>query len=164
MVKRLLLVPVAVLGLLFLAGCANDNAGNSSGDTPPPPPKNDIQLIPGQTGDIQFSYFIMEFQPVVAGDTVIAKYPFKNVSERSVTIDNVAKSCYCLSVDYPKKVNPGQIGEITVKFATEGQAKEVPTTHEKMFPVFINGEQLPLETLRLTGRVMPAPTTPVPAP
>lgn len=149
--------PLFVLLLLVLTGCNSESNGTETEN--PAPAANEIDLIPGQTGDLHFSYFIMEFQPVTAGEKVVAKYPFKNVSDRTVTIDNVAKSCYCLSVEYPKKVQPGQVDAITVTFDTKDQAKEVPATHEKMFPVFINGEQLPLETLRLTGRVLPNPNS-----
>ena len=116
-----------------------------------------LKVVPGQTGALHFAHMQMEFKDVVDGETVTAIFPFKNASNQMATIDNVQKSCYCLSVDWPKgQLVPGEEGEITVTFLTEGQAASgVPATHEKMFPVFVNGDQYPMETLRLRGRVLP---------
>lgn len=152
---RALTIPFCLILLFFLSACDSKGGEGGGGQTNQTP---DIELMPGQTGDIQFSHIRMEFSPVTAGDTVIASYPFKNTSQRTVTIDNVITSCHCLTAKWPtQKLVPGEIGEITVYFATEGQAREVPTTHEKMFPVQINGQMEPIETLRLVGQVLPKP-------
>lgn len=150
------ILPVCLFVLVFFAACESGGggeAGDGGGENGGAP---DIELMPGQTGPIQFSHIRMEFSPVPAGDTVVASYPFKNTSERTVTIDNVITSCYCLTTEFPKhKLIPGEIGEIKVYFATKDQASEVPTTHEKMFPVQIDGQLEPIETLRLMGQVLP---------
>ncbi len=118
--------------------------------------KAKIDLIPGQSGDLHFSHLEMDFADVVAGDTVYAVYPFQNMSNHSVKIDEVKVSCYCLFAEYPThNLAPGEVGEIKITFRTEGQARSVPATHEKMFPVLINGDLRPMETLKLRGKVLP---------
>lgn len=156
---RLYTAPLFLFVLLLLSGCESGSSGGSGengGGGEAGGDQQDIVLMPGQSGPIEFSHIRMEFNPVTAGDTVIASYPFKNTSQRTVTIDNVITSCHCLTAEFPKqKLIPGEIGEIKVYFATEGQAREVPTTHEKMFPVQVDGQLEPLETLRLVGQVLP---------
>ena len=158
---RTYILPICMFAMLLFSACESGGGESGGGGDANGGGEPDIVLMPGQTGDIQFSHLRMEFSPVTAGDTVIATYPFKNTSQRTVTIDNVITSCHCLTSEFPKhKLIPGEIGEIKVYFATEGQAKEVPTTHEKMFPVQIDGQLEPIETLRLVGKVLPKPAEP----
>ena len=152
----------AICSLFFLVftGCDDSSSTNGGGGTTVNngKPEAKISLIPGQSGDLHFSHLEMGFADVTAGDTVFASYPFQNMSNHSVKIDEVKLSCYCLSAEWPKhNLAPGEVGEIKVTFATEGQARDVPATHEKMFPVLINGEMMPMETLKLRGRVLPKP-------
>ncbi len=153
----------AFCSLVMFAFTACDNSSSTGGEgggtvVDDGMPKAKIALIPGQTGDLHFSHLDMAFADVVAGDTVYAVYPFQNMSNHSVKIDEVKVSCYCLSAEYPThNLAPGEVGEIKVMFRTEGQARAVPATHEKMFPVLINGDMMPMETLKLHGRVLPDP-------
>ena len=153
----------AICSLLMLAFTACDNSSSTGGEgggtvVDDGKPKAKIALIPGQDTDLQFSHIDMQFTDVVAGDTVYAIYPFQNMSNHTVKIDEVKVSCYCLSAEYPTgNIAPGEVGEIKVEFRTAGQARDVPATHEKMFPVLINGDMMPMETLKLRGKVLPNP-------
>lgn len=152
----------AICSMIMLAFASCDNSSSESGQTGTAVddgmPKAKIALIPGQSSDLQFSHIDMQFADVVAGDSVKAVYPFQNMSNHSVKIDEVKVSCYCLSAEYPThNLAPGEVGEIKVTFRTKGQARAVPATHEKMFPILINGDMMPMETLKLRGRVMPNP-------
>lgn len=143
---------------MTLMGC--EESGASGGGTPANngKPVAKIPLIAGQSTDLHFSHFDMGFPDVVAGDSVHAVYPFQNMSDHTVKIDEVKLSCYCLHAQFPKgNLAPGEVGEIKISFATAGQARDVPATHEKMFPVLINGEMMPMTTLKLHGKVLPAP-------
>ena len=157
--KIIRLFAICSLVLFGMTACGDD--ASSSGGTATVnngKPEAKIPLMAGQTTDLQFSHIFMQFADVVAGDTVYVVYPFQNMSTHTVKIDEVKLSCYCLSAEYPKhNLAPGEVGEIKVSFATAGQARDVPATHEKMFPVLINGEMMPMETLRLQGKVLPNP-------
>lgn len=144
---------------LALMGCEESASSGTGGTTTNNgKPVAKIDLIPGQDTDLHFSHFDMAFNDVVAGDTIFAVYPFQNMSDHTVKIDEVKLSCYCLNAEYPKgNLAPGAVGEIKVSFATAGQARDVPATHEKMFPVLVNGEIMPMATLKLHGKVLPAP-------
>lgn len=141
--KTLKLLPLILL--MFAVGLVSCT---ESGKTLENKPK-DIELIPGQGTDIQFSHLVMEFKPVISGDTVKAVYPFKNTSKVSQVIQQVVVSCPCMHTDYPKgNIQPGQIGEITVKFATAGQSGR----HEKIIAVVLEGNQEPI-SLHLNGQI-----------
>lgn len=151
------LLGIICLGLTsFFFSCEPSEGGGEGGGAKPTPTDQFVPLA-GQTGDIQFAYFDMEFGPVIDGDTVRAVYPFKNTSQKTVSIERVAVSCPCISAEYPtKNLAPGEVSDIRITFHTEGQAKTVRSTHEKLFPVFLKGEQFPLEeSLKLHGVVMP---------
>lgn len=158
----LLLICLALSVGFFACESGNGSGSGGSGSpSTPPTPTDQFVPAPGQTGVIQFSHFEMQFGPVTAGEKVTAVYPFINASQQTVTIEKVGLSCHCLSAEFPtERMVPGEVGEIRVTFDTEGQAKEVQATHEKLFPVFIKGEQLPIETLKLRGVVQPAPPKP----
>ncbi|MEM0997416.1 MAG: DUF1573 domain-containing protein [Bacteroidota bacterium] len=122
-----------------------------SNPTPPPPqpqPKGFVP-VPGQSTAIHFAHFAATFGPVPSGDTVVAVYPFKNMSERTVRIAQAATSCECLATEYPEgNIQPGQEGEVRASFYTDGQWG----THEKIIAVQLEGETDAI-TLRLNGRV-----------
>ena len=153
-VKNLSLVLILMaIGLLSCTDGGKTTKGNTGNNSP-----KDIELIPGQGTDIQFSHLVMEFKPVVSGDTVKAVYPFKNTSNSSQVIQQVLVSCPCMLTDFPKgNIQPGQIGEITVRFATAGQSGR----HEKIIAVVLEGNQEPI-SLRLNGQINADPNAPAP--
>ena len=103
----------------------------------------------GQGTALQFSHMAMNFGPVNAGEVVNASYPFKNYSDGTVRISQIAVSCQCITTEYPQgNIQPGQVDEIKVRFDTKGMFG----THEKMFAVVIEGSQDPI-ALRLNGKI-----------
>jgi outer membrane biosynthesis protein TonB len=146
-----------LLALLLLGACTE------STKTPPgtPAPGNgaatsqaasgDLQVIPGQSTDLHFAHFEMNFKPVTSGDTVKAIYPFKNASDHTVRISQAAVSCNCMQPSYPQgNIQPGQVGEVKVNFVTEGQKGR----HEKIISIILEGNPEPI-TLRLNGEILP---------
>lgn len=153
---RTTLLSSLFLGLLLVLGC------QESTKTPPgtPPAGNgasngttsgDLQVIPGQSTDLHFAHFEMNFKPVTSGDTVKAIYPFKNASDHTVRISQAAVSCACMQPSYPQgNIQPGQVGEVKVNFVTEGQKGR----HEKIISIVLEGNPEPI-TLRLNGEILP---------
>lgn len=156
--KALKYLPVLLLLMtigLFSCGESGKTIDKPTGGNAP----KDIKLIPGQGTDLQFSHLTMEFKPVISGDTIKAVYPFKNTTQTSQVIKEVVVSCPCMHTDYPKgNIQPGQIGEITVKFATAGQSGR----HEKIIAVVLEGNQDPI-SLRLNGQINLDPNAAPPA-
>lgn len=50
------------------------------------------------------------------GDTLVAKFLFKNKGVSNLEIYNAKASCGCAIVSYPTTISPGQSGYITVKY------------------------------------------------
>lgn len=150
---------ILVVALFFVFSCSNDNgAKNNKPDNNHSPKNNntaadDFQVMPGQSTTLQFAYFDMGFQPVKVGETIRAVYPFKNMSRQSTSILQVAKSCPCITIEYPQgNIQPGQKGEISVTFETTGQPA---ARHEKIFSVVLEDNPSDPITLRLTGDILP---------
>jgi hypothetical protein len=156
---RTTLLTSLFLSLLLVLGC------QESTKTPPGTPgtsaagngtsngtaTGDLQVIPGQSTDLHFAHFEMNFKPVTSGDTVKAIYPFKNASDHTVRISQAAVSCACMQPSYPQgNIQPGQVGEVKVNFVTEGQKGR----HEKIISIVLEGNPEPI-TLRLNGEILP---------
>ena len=112
-----------------------------------------FKVEPGQGTPIQFSHLKMDFKPVTAGDTVKATYPFKNMTKLPVTIAAAKTSCPCMMTSFTQgNIQPGQLGEVTVNFATKGQFGD----HYKLISVILQGSNEPI-TLQLNGHIDQAP-------
>lgn len=144
------ILPFLLLSLsLAMAACGDSKKSLDKSPQGQQGGPRDIVLEPGQGTPIQFSHLTMKFGPVMSGDTVKAVYPFKNVSNSTQAIQDVVVSCPCMMPDYPKtNIQPGQVGEIKVNFATHGQFG----THEKIIAVVLEGNPDPI-TLRLNGQI-----------
>ena len=109
----------------------------------------DFKAMPGQSTPIHFSHLEMNFKPVPSGDTVIAIYPFKNMSQETVRISQAVTSCQCMQTKYPQgNIQPGQLGEIEVHFLTKDQKGR----HEKIISIVLENYDDPI-TLRLNGEI-----------
>lgn len=128
------------------SGTNGNSSSNGSGTSTSP---DDFKVEPGQGTPIQFSHLKMEFKPVVSGDTVKAVYPFKNMTNTPVAISQAITSCPCMMTDFTKgNIQPGQLGEVRVNFATAGQFGD----HYKIISVMLQGSNEPI-TLQLNGHI-----------
>lgn len=148
-------VLLAVFTLVFFAACEDKGkTGNQeNGKEPGSTTTDNFKVEPGQGTPIQFSHLRMNFKTVTSGDTVKAVYPFKNVTNTPVAISQVITSCPCMMTDHTKgNIQPGQIGEVRVNFATAGQFGD----HYKIISVMLQGSNEPI-SLELNGRINQAP-------
>lgn len=71
---------------------------------------------------ISFNEDFHDFGKLSPDEIVSYAFKFKNTGKSILVISNVAASCGCTVVDYPKKpVKPGEESMIDVKFDTKGK-------------------------------------------
>ena len=101
----------------------------------------------GQERKIQFEKTTHEFGSVKKGGNAEYTFSFKNVSEEIITLSRVKASCGCTTPSWTKDpVNPGESGEIKVKYNTNRVGpftKTVTVTYdsaEKPLVLYIKGK------------------------
>lgn len=103
-----------------------------------------------------------DFGTVKMGPAAVAKFKFTNTGTTPVTIQTAQASCGCTTPSYTNTpVAPGQSGEVTASYGTDGR----PGSFTKSVTVtFINGVS---QVLTISGNVsqgeQPAPTPAAPA-
>lgn len=71
---------------------------------------------------LSFSQYYVNLGPVAPSPVIGARFTFKNVSDRTVTIKEVATSCGCLKPRLAKKIyKPGEVGEFILPVETPSQ-------------------------------------------
>ena len=142
-------LPWMLLATILITACQPNT--NSTPPQPAAASPSEFKAEPGQTTPIHFAHLQMNFKPVTSGDTVVAVYPFKNMSKETVKITQAATSCQCMQTSFPTgNIQPGQQGEVKVNFLTEGQQGR----HEKIIAVVLENYQETI-TLRLNGQINP---------
>lgn len=62
------------------------------------------------------------FGKIIAGETVMHSFYFKNTGNENLIIRNIETSCGCTTADYPKQpVAPGKEGKIEIAFNSSGR-------------------------------------------
>jgi len=147
--------------LCLFAACQLTDYSERQGDAPT---ANDIK-VPGSGFDevdpedmpiITFDSTGYRMGMIPQGTTVEKKFRFTNTGGSDLLITDVRGSCGCtVGKDWPKKpLRPGEAGEITVTFNSEGRSGK----QEKTVSVVAN--TAPATTvLALTGEVVAPPTT-----
>ncbi len=153
----LLMVPIALLG-----ACQLTDYSEREGDAPT---ANDIK-VPGSGYEavdpedlpaMTFDSAAYSMGLIAQGAVVEKKFRFTNTGGSDLLITDVRGSCGCtVGKDWPKKpLKPGETGEITVTFNSEGRSGR----QEKTVSVIAN--TVPATTvLALTGEVV-APPVPI---
>lgn len=113
----------------------------------------------GAVGKFQFEEIAYDFGTVDEGEVVTHVFKFTNVGEGPLVIQNARGSCGCTVPNYSDKpVAPGETGEITVNFNTNGR----PNAQSKTVTILANTE--PAQTqLSIKAMVTPkaAPDQPM---
>jgi len=81
------------------------------------------QTLPGDSrATIIFEKTTFNFQTLPRDAMVEHTFKFTNSGEVALVINSVVGDCDCIISDYPKiPINPGESGEITIKFNTSGR-------------------------------------------
>lgn len=89
------------------------------------PVSADMPLDTNQLARISYEEPEYEFGEVKEGTVVEHHFKFTNTGKVPLTILNARSSCGCTIPDWPHDpIPPGQSGEITAKFNTEGKIRE----------------------------------------
>jgi len=103
------------------------------------------------TGQFEFEEMQHDFGTVDEGEVVTHVFKFTNVGEGPLVIQNARGSCGCTVPKYSDKpVKPGETGEITVNFNTNGR----PNAQSKTVTLMANTEP-PQTTLKIKAMVTP---------
>jgi hypothetical protein len=105
-----------------------------------------------QVTTIQWLDSVRNFGNINEGQKLALSFRFKNTGDKPLVIESVTPACGCTLADYPKQpVQPGEEGEITGEFNSEGrqghQHKEITVktntparTQNLIFEVDVTGK------------------------
>ena len=123
----------------------------------PQPRKVDANIIPGPNqraedmAKITFKNEVYDFGEILEGESVTYTFKFENTGKSDLVISNVSPDCGCTTAkNWSKKpYRPGERGEITVTFESEGR----PGQANKNITVITNAYPSVVD-LKLTGKVV----------
>jgi uncharacterized cupredoxin-like copper-binding protein len=102
-------------------------------------------------GKFKFEEMLHDFGTVDEGEVVTHVFKFTNVGEEPLIIQNARGSCGCTVPKYSDEpVQPGETGEITVNFNTNGR----PNAQSKTVTLLANTDP-PQTTLKIKAMVTP---------
>ncbi len=83
--------------------------------------KTDSKISKQKKDELQFEFTSFDFGSILEGEEVSILFPFVNNSDNEIEVVNVKKSCGCTTIDFPRKIKPGQSGNIFVVFNSRGR-------------------------------------------
>ncbi|HID30721.1 MAG TPA: DUF1573 domain-containing protein, partial [Desulfobacterales bacterium] len=99
---------------------------------------------------LEFDEPVYDFGKVMAGVYVDHSFRFRNAGKKTLRIISVNMSCGCTTAGkWPRKLEPGQEGELPVKLDTKGFSGAI----SKSIDVESNDPLHPVVTLKLNGNV-----------
>ncbi|MGN0019943.1 MAG: DUF1573 domain-containing protein [Sphingobacterium hotanense] len=142
--KKLSLVLLA--SALMFTACNNNNKENTNGS------QDSTAVAPSQegAGRMEFEEEAFNFGTIKEGEVVEHVFKFKNTGDFPVVLAQVSASCGCTTPTYTSTpVKPGESGEISVKFDSNGQVGQ----QQKIITIASNAEK-PVTTVQLKGEVV----------
>jgi hypothetical protein len=129
---------------LLFASCGNDN--NVGADS-----VNAAHIDPANPPEMTFETPVYNFGTISQGQDVKYKFKFTNTGKSDLVIHSAKGSCGCtVPKSYPTHpINPGDSGEIDVRFASEGRMGEV----EVKVTVLANTKN-PKNFIKIVGNVV----------
>lgn len=106
--------------------------------------------------EITFESEVIDYGTIAQNADGVRTFKFTNTGSAPLIISNAKGSCGCTVPTWPKKpINPGQQGEIKVKYATNriGPINKAVTV--------TSNASTPSKVLRIKGNVLEKETTPV---
>jgi hypothetical protein len=144
---------LSLLAILFVS-CNNNKRVNTY--------KNDLGIKPSTLAQmdsanytaIEWEDTLRNFGTVRIGDTVVARFGFKNSGDKALFVVYAHSSCGCAVVKYPEEaILPGEKGEISATFKNKYQPGFV---HQTII-VTTNTIKKRYQTLSFEGQVADGP-------
>ncbi len=89
-----------------------------------------------------------DFGMISVGDSVIVHtFEISNTGDETLHIQDVKPGCSCTIVDFPKSLEPGEIGEFKSEFRTVGKSG----VQHRPFTIISTSEENPILRLSITG-------------
>ena len=143
--KKLSLVLFAS-ALMFTACNNNNNKENTNGSQD----STAVATTQEGAGRMEFEEEAFNFGTIKEGEVVEHVFKFKNTGDFPVVLAQVSASCGCTTPTYTSTpVKPGESGEISVKFDSNGQVGQ----QQKIITIASNAEK-PVTTVQLKGEVV----------
>lgn len=142
--KKLSLVLFA--SALMFTACNNNNKENTNGSQD----STGVATTQEGAGRMEFEEEAFNFGTIKEGEVVEHVFKFKNTGDFPVVLAQVSASCGCTTPTYTSTpVKPGESGEISVKFDSNGQVGQ----QQKIITIASNAEK-PVTTVQLKGEVV----------
>lgn len=142
--KKLSLVLFA--SALMFTACNNNNKENTNGSQD----STAVATTQEGAGRMEFEEEAFNFGTIKEGEVVEHVFKFKNTGDFPVVLAQVSASCGCTTPTYTSTpVKPGESGEISVKFDSNGQVGQ----QQKIITIASNAEK-PVTTVQLKGEVV----------
>lgn len=142
--KKLSLVLFA--SALMFTACNNNNKENTNGSQD----STAVATTQEGAGRMEFEEEVFNFGTIKEGEVVEHVFKFKNTGDFPVVLAQVSASCGCTTPTYTSTpVKPGESGEISVKFDSNGQVGQ----QQKIITIASNAEK-PVTTVQLKGEVV----------
>lgn len=142
--KKLSLVLFA--SALMFTACNNNSKENTNVS------QDSTAVVGAQegAGKMEFEEDAFNFGTIKEGEVVEHVFKFKNSGDFPVVLAQVSASCGCTTPTYTSTpVKPGEFGEISVKFDSNGQIGQ----QQKIITIASNAEK-PVTTVQLKGEVV----------
>ncbi|MCT1526725.1 DUF1573 domain-containing protein [Sphingobacterium hotanense] len=131
---------------LMFTACNNNNKENTNGNQD----STAVATTQEGAGRMEFEEEAFNFGTIKEGEVVEHVFKFKNTGDFPVVLAQVSASCGCTTPTYTSTpVKPGESGEISVKFDSNGQVGQ----QQKIITIASNAEK-PVTTVQLKGEVV----------
>jgi hypothetical protein len=143
------------LAILFVS-CKNNKAVNTYKNDLGIKPSTLAQMDSANYTSIEWEDTLQNFGTVRIGDTVVARFEFKNSGDKALFIVYAHSSCGCAVVKYPEEaILPGEKAEISATFKNKYQPGFV---HQTII-VTTNTIKKRYQTLSFEGQVVNGPAS-----
>lgn len=120
--KKSFLIALAIASGVYFVACKNGNDRVKASDIVTNPQTADGSADLADLPAFEFETETHDFGKLREGEHVSYIFKFKNSGKRDLIISNQKTTCGCTVADYPKEpVKPGESGQITVAFNSEGK-------------------------------------------
>lgn len=115
-------IGICMLLLALLVSCGNNTGTINPSDVVNIPATADGKVNKDNLPVFEFKEELHDFGRIGQGEVVSHVFTFTNMGKSDLVISTAKASCGCTVADYPKfPVKPGEQGEVTIKYDSEGR-------------------------------------------